>query len=106
MKKFEQLKKSELEALRFYNKKDLWETWNDSGSRAYLSLRNKQNHSFVTTYFEFCREYPERSTNCWFVQLRFSQKNIAKPFSTLRAAWNAARKILKAVRKGDPKYRY
>ena len=103
--------------MRLDRKKDLWETWNDYGSRAYLLRRDEQNDSFVTMYFQFSymkkmgsyrhmrHTYPMWSpTNRWFVESRFASNCFAKCFRTLREAWNAARKLLIAARKGDRTY--
>ena len=117
MKKFEQLKRQELEAMRRYDTKDLYKVRRRHGSRAYLVLRERSKVIFVTAHFRIERVdktcsyasmrsfYPKWSpTNNWYVQGRFELQCFAKCFSTLRAAWNAARKVLIADRKGDPKY--
>lgn len=120
MKKFEQLKQSELEAMRRYDTKDLYKKWTRYGAHNYLVFRELSEVTFDTAHFRIGRVdktcsyasmrrfYPEWSpTNNWFVEARYVFEPhiiFAKCFPTLRAAWNAARKILIAARKGEPKY--
>lgn len=116
MKKFEQLKKSELEAMRYPSQEKLMHTWAKWGTKHFLTLKGRINYIIDCVVKKKLRKkiiiecldmrsirsrvYTGASTSRrWWVEAGTD----SKAYSTLREAYNAARKCILAGITGDPK---
>ena len=109
MKKFEQLKRWELEALRHPTKQSLMQVWAKWGMRSYFHQKGDVLYlvgksGFKQIWIEYLdlrgiRNYQGASSiKRWWVEAGTD----SKAYSTLREAYNAARKYILAGVGGDP----